>query len=60
MPLSNLLARIDALMRRRSPVAVKTRLEVGDLELDLLTRAAKRGEQAISNCSRANSACWNI
>jgi two-component system OmpR family response regulator len=37
-----LLARIDALMRRRSPVGVKTRLDVGDLELDLLTRAAKR------------------
>jgi two-component system OmpR family response regulator len=42
-----LLARIDALMRRRSPVTVKTRLTVGDLDLDLLTRAAKRGEQAI-------------
>src|SRR5476651_1084262 len=42
-----LLARIDALMRRRSPVAVKTSLQVGDLDLDLLTRGAKRGEQAI-------------
>ncbi|HEY1962427.1 MAG TPA: response regulator transcription factor [Rhizomicrobium sp.] len=38
-----LLARIDALMRRRQPSAVKTRLQVGDLELDLLTRQAKRG-----------------
>ena len=37
-----LLARIDALMRRRAPAGVKTRLDVGDLELDLLTRAAKR------------------
>ena len=37
-----LLARIDALMRRRQPSAVKTRLQVGDLELDLLTRQAKR------------------
>jgi two-component system OmpR family response regulator len=37
-----LLARVDALMRRRSPVSVKTRLDVGDLELDLLSRAAKR------------------
>jgi two-component system OmpR family response regulator len=37
-----LLARIDALMRRRQPAGVKTRLDVGDLELDLLTRAAKR------------------
>ena len=42
-----LLARIDALMRRRSPVGVKTRLEVGDLELDLLTRAATRSGQEI-------------
>ena len=37
-----LLARIDALMRRRAPQTVKTRLQVGDLELDLLTRTAKR------------------
>ena len=42
-----LLARIDALMRRRHPAAVKTRLQVGDLELDLLTRTAKRGETDI-------------
>ncbi|HUB85328.1 MAG TPA: response regulator transcription factor, partial [Rhizomicrobium sp.] len=42
-----LLARMDALMRRRHPASVKTRLQVGDLELDLLTRAAKRGEVAI-------------
>jgi two-component system OmpR family response regulator len=39
-----LLARIDALMRRRQPSAVKTRLQVGDLELDLLTRQAKRDD----------------
>ena len=37
-----LLARIDALMRRRTPTGIRTRLDVGDLELDLLTRAAKR------------------
>ena len=42
-----LLARIDALMRRRSPVGVKTRLAVGDLDLDLLTRAANRGSTSI-------------
>jgi two-component system, OmpR family, response regulator len=42
-----LLARIDALMRRRQPSAVKTRLQVGDLELDLLTRQAKRGDTSI-------------
>jgi len=37
-----LLARIDALMRRRMPAGIRTRLDVGDLELDLLSRAAKR------------------
>jgi len=37
-----LLARIDALVRRRAPAGVRTRLDVGDLELDLLTRGAKR------------------
>ena len=42
-----LLARLDALMRRRAPAAVRTRLQVGDLELDLLTRTAKRGDTAI-------------
>src|SRR3569832_2700930 len=42
-----LLARIDALLRRRSPSSVKTRLQVGDLELALLTRAAKRAGAAI-------------
>ena len=42
-----LLARVDALMRRRHPAAVKTRLQVGDLELDLLTRTARRGEASI-------------
>jgi len=42
-----LMARIDALMRRRQPSAVKTRLKVGDLELDLLTRTATRGDTVI-------------
>src|SRR5664279_1502112 len=42
-----LLARIDALMRRRAPAAVKTKLAVGDLELDLLTRTGTREGQAI-------------
>ena len=34
-------------MRRRAPQTVKTRLQVGDLELDLLTRTAKRAGSAI-------------
>src|SRR6202051_3954479 len=42
-----LLARVDALVRRRAPAAVRTRLQVGDLELDLLTRAAQRNGTAI-------------
>ncbi|MFL5237525.1 MAG: response regulator transcription factor, partial [Rhizomicrobium sp.] len=42
-----LLARIDALMRRRQPSAVKTKLAVGDLELDLLTRGARRNGSSI-------------
>ncbi len=42
-----LLARLDALMRRRHPASVRTRLQVGDLELDLLTRTAKRAEISI-------------
>jgi two-component system OmpR family response regulator len=42
-----LLARLDALMRRRHPASVRTRLQVGDLELDLLTRTAKRAETSI-------------
>lgn len=37
-----LLARLDALLRRRQPAAVRTKLQVGDLELDLLSRAAQR------------------
>ena len=48
MPLSSCkLARIDALMRRRAPAGVRTQLQVGDLELDLLTRAATRSGQEI-------------
>jgi two-component system OmpR family response regulator len=44
---AELLARIEALMRRRQPASVKTQLQVGDLELDLLTRTAKRNGSAI-------------
>src|SRR5271165_6309344 len=44
---AELLARVDALMRRRQPASVKTQLQVGDLELDLLTRTAKRNGSAI-------------
>jgi two-component system OmpR family response regulator len=42
-----LLARVDALVRRRQPEQVQTKLVVGDLELDLLSRSASRGGHAI-------------
>ena len=45
--ITELLARVDALVRRRQPEQVQTRLTVGDLELDLLSRSATRNKQAI-------------
>jgi two-component system OmpR family response regulator len=44
---SELIARIDALARRRNPDAAKTNLSVGDLEMDLLARTVHRGGEAI-------------
>jgi two-component system, OmpR family, response regulator len=44
---SELLARIQALIRRSTQVAEPTRLVVGDLSLDLLTREVRRGEEVI-------------
>lgn len=46
---SELLARIEALVRRGAPgdEAEQTRLAVGDLELDLLARTARRGGDEI-------------
>ena len=41
-----LVARIDALLRRPAK-SVGTTLRVGPLELDLLTRTAKRGDRSI-------------
>jgi two-component system OmpR family response regulator len=42
-----LLARIEALLRRRSAPAVQTKLNVGDLEMDLLARQVRRATQSI-------------
>ena len=39
---SELLARLEAIARRAAPDASATRLQVADLELDLLTRTARR------------------
>ena len=44
---SELLARVEALHRRRSQAAPVTELQVGDLTLDLLGREAQRGGRAI-------------
>jgi two-component system OmpR family response regulator len=45
---SELLARIEALARRRNPSDVETHLKVGDLELDVLTRRVTRAGQEIA------------
>lgn len=44
---SELLARIEALLRRRGGNSAETRLVVGDLEMDLLARTVKRGGKPI-------------
>src|SRR5271166_7094711 len=44
---SELLARLEALLRRGAGPATATRLRVGDLELDLLTRSVRRAGKAI-------------
>jgi two-component system, OmpR family, response regulator len=45
---AELLARVDALARRRNPENVQTKLAVGDLEMDLLARTVTRAGQAIA------------
>ena len=44
---SELLARIEVLLRRGSGTATETALRVADLELDLLSRTVRRGERPI-------------
>jgi two-component system, OmpR family, response regulator len=44
---TELLARIDALVRRNGQETVQTKLQVGDLELDLLSRTATRSGNKI-------------
>jgi len=44
---SELMARLEALTRRRAAPTAETRLVVGDLEMDLLARSVKRSGQAI-------------
>jgi len=45
---SELLARLEALARRGDTEKTETRLRVGDLEMDLLTRAVERGGRPIA------------
>ena len=40
-------ARVEVLLRRRRAEAPATQLRVGDLELDLMTRTAKRGTEKL-------------
>jgi two-component system OmpR family response regulator len=49
---SELLARVQALIRRAAQTTEPTRLTVGDLSLDLLTREVKRGNEKIELQSR--------
>ena len=44
---AELLARVQALARRPPPIAEKTKVQVGDLELDLIRREARRGGRTI-------------
>ena len=44
---SELLARLEAILRRRRDVPAEAALQVGDLELDLLTRQARRAGKTI-------------
>jgi two-component system OmpR family response regulator len=44
---SELLARIEVLLRRGVDAPSVTRLRIADLELDLLTRSVKRGDKSI-------------
>jgi len=44
---AELLARLEALLRRANPQSAQTRLSAGDLELDLLSREVQRAGQRI-------------
>ncbi|WP_410795912.1 winged helix-turn-helix domain-containing protein [Parvularcula sp. LCG005] len=44
---SELIARVEALGRRRGPQNIQTRFKVGDLEMDILTRTVRRAGKKI-------------
>ena len=58
--LSELLARVEALARRSATIVKETILRAGDLELDLVSRAATRALERRSNSCLANLSSWNI
>jgi len=45
--MAELLARVDALGRRKGAVDTQTKLQCGDLEMDLITREVHRGDKKI-------------
>ena len=45
---SELMARLDALMRRANPEHSRTRFDVGDLQLDILSRSVRRAGQPVT------------
>jgi two-component system OmpR family response regulator len=49
---AELLARIEALLRRRPPAPRATRLQIGDLEFDLLARRVTRGGRELELTAR--------
>ena len=55
---AELIARVEALSRRRETGSVQTMLRVGELEMDLIGRAVHRQGKK-STCSRASSNYWN-
>ena len=56
---AELLARVQALVRRASRTPEPTSLTVDDLALDLLTRKVTRGGGSAAASARS-SRCWNI
>ena len=50
--LAELLARLDALLRRAAPQAEPARLGVADLEIDLLRHEARRGDRPLALSQR--------
>ncbi len=57
---TELLARVQSLIRRANHETESTRLEAGDLSMDLLTRRGFTQGNPVSIYSLANLRCWSI